>query len=138
MHTKPYFRLPNCLFFLYIKYFKQLLLLLILTNINAFYKKLCLRYRDNINKAAKLSLDQPMTGLARAVWWTEYVLRHKNTKHLRGTAAELPFYRYFLLDIISFVVVVFVAISLLIFKVFTYTLSVIKKLFNRTNKQKEL
>lgn len=69
--------------------------------------KVILRYRQNIVRAAKLSVDQPMTGLQRAIWWTEYVLRGRTTKHLRGTAAKISVYKYYLLDIIGFVLLVF-------------------------------
>lgn len=47
-----------------------------------------------------------MTGLQRAIWWTEYVLRGRSTKHFRGTAAKVPVYKYYLLDIIGFVLLV--------------------------------
>lgn len=42
-----------------------------------------------------------MTGLEKAVWWTEYVLRHKGAKHLRSGAIDLPLYQYFLLDVLG-------------------------------------
>lgn len=79
-----------------------------------------------------------MTGLERAVWWVEYVIRHKDTKHLRGTAVDLPFYKYFLLDIIGFVVIVVLAVGYLIFKLSTCILFIIRRIFKRRNKQKEL
>lgn len=45
-----------------------------------------------------------MTGLEKAVWWTEYVIRNKGAKHLRNPAADIPFYQYYLIDVISFLV----------------------------------
>ncbi|KAJ8923421.1 hypothetical protein NQ315_001979 [Exocentrus adspersus] len=56
------------------------------------------KYRDEVKKLKQLVLDEPMTGVEKAVWWTEYVIRHKGAKHLRNPAADLPFYQYYLLD----------------------------------------
>ncbi|KAF2903124.1 hypothetical protein ILUMI_03060 [Ignelater luminosus] len=52
------------------------------------------KYRQNIQDLAKIALDQPMTALERAVWWTEYVLRNNGAKHLRSPAVDLPTYQY--------------------------------------------
>jgi glucuronosyltransferase len=43
--------------------------------------------------------DQPQTPLDRAVYWTEYVIRHKGAAHLRSAAADLSWYQYLLLDV---------------------------------------
>ncbi|KAF5286453.1 hypothetical protein FQA39_LY16303 [Lamprigera yunnana] len=40
-------------------------------------------YKDEVTKFADVAEDQPMTGLEKAIWWTEYVIRHKGAKHLR-------------------------------------------------------
>lgn len=61
-------------------------------------------------KIASLITDQPMTGLERAVWWTEYVIRHGGAQHLRNPALDLPWYQYFLLDVIGFTFLVFLII----------------------------
>ncbi|KAK4872332.1 hypothetical protein RN001_014361 [Aquatica leii] len=47
-------------------------------------------YRKRITELADLAEDQPMTGLERAVWWTEYVLRHNGTKHLKNPIFDMP------------------------------------------------
>jgi glucuronosyltransferase len=43
--------------------------------------------------------DQPQTPLERAVYWTEYVIRHKGARHLRSAAVDLSWYQYLLLDV---------------------------------------
>lgn len=58
-------------------------------------------------KLSKLIQDQPMSGLESAIWWTEYVIRHKGAKQLRNPAADIPFYQYYLLDVIGFIILVF-------------------------------
>ncbi|KAJ8959695.1 hypothetical protein NQ318_021887 [Aromia moschata] len=62
------------------------------------------RYKNSVKTLRRQVLDSPTSGLESAVWWTEYVIRHKGAKHLRNPAADLPLYQYFLLDVISFLV----------------------------------
>lgn len=57
-----------------------------------------------MKRLKQLALDTPMTGLEKAVWWTEYVIRNKGAKHLRNPAADIPLYQYYLIDVISFLV----------------------------------
>ncbi|XP_028132189.2 UDP-glucosyltransferase 2-like isoform X2 [Diabrotica virgifera virgifera] len=87
-------------------------------------------YKQNIIKIAELLLDTPMTGVEKAVWWIEYVIRHKGAKHLRVTDVDVPFYQYYCLDVIatlSLVVYIF-------FKVICIVLRALKKLVCRKSK----
>lgn len=52
-----------------------------------------------------------MTGLEKATWWIEYVIRHKGF-YLKDHAGEIPLYQYLLLDIIGFC---FVTVVILIY-----------------------
>ncbi|KAK5639987.1 hypothetical protein RI129_010798 [Pyrocoelia pectoralis] len=54
-----------------------------------------------LEELAALVQDQPMTGLERAVWWSEYVIRHKGAAHLRSPLLDIPWYQYLLLDVIA-------------------------------------
>lgn len=65
-------------------------------------------------------IDQPMTGLERAIWWTEYVIRHKGAKHLKSPWATIPWYQYFLLDVIGFVLLCVVVVILVFYKVLDF------------------
>ncbi|KAK9878088.1 hypothetical protein WA026_020731 [Henosepilachna vigintioctopunctata] len=60
-------------------------------------------YAKNIARIDKLMNDRPIDGLKRAVWWIEYVLRHKGAKHLRSPSMDIPWYQYLLLDVFSIV-----------------------------------
>jgi glucuronosyltransferase len=53
-----------------------------------------------MKKLSALYRDQPDTPLKRAVFWTEYVLQHGGGS-LRSVSADLPWYQYFLLDVIA-------------------------------------
>lgn len=54
--------------------------------------------------------DQPQDGLEKAIWWVEYVIRHKGAKHLRSTAVDLPWWQYLMLDVLGFILVTILAI----------------------------
>ncbi|EDV43006.1 uncharacterized protein Dana_GF16729, isoform B [Drosophila ananassae] len=45
--------------------------------------------------------DQPQPALDRAVWWTEYIIRHKGAPHLRSTARDLNFFQLHSLDTLT-------------------------------------
>jgi len=60
-----------------------------------------------------ISKDEPESSLNRAVWWTEYVIRHNGAKHLRSAALDLAWYQYLLLDVVAFLFFL-VAITVLV------------------------
>ncbi|CAG9769604.1 unnamed protein product [Ceutorhynchus assimilis] len=59
-------------------------------------------YLEQIRFLNKVNLDQPMSGLEKAVWWTEYVIRHRgNVEHMiHHFAKEISWYQYYMLDVI--------------------------------------
>ncbi|XP_021912896.1 uncharacterized protein LOC110826504 [Zootermopsis nevadensis] len=59
------------------------------------------RYRENAQRVSRIYRDQPLTPLDQAVFWTEYVIRHKGAPHMRSAALDLTWYQYFLLDVIA-------------------------------------
>lgn len=44
--------------------------------------------------------DEPMTALERAVWWTEYLLRHGGATHLRSPAANITWTEFLELELV--------------------------------------
>ncbi|KAG5674368.1 hypothetical protein PVAND_004342 [Polypedilum vanderplanki] len=47
--------------------------------------------------------DNQNDPLSSAMYWIEYVVRTNGAKHLKSHAINLPFYQYFLLDVIGFI-----------------------------------
>lgn len=70
------------------------------------------KYKENIIKLKELVHDQPMTSREKALWWTEYVIRHKGAKHLEYAGRLVPFYQRYWLDFIAIALTV-VAIVLI-------------------------
>ena len=70
-------------------------------------------YRKNLAKLHSVMRDQPEPPLQRAVWWTEYVLRHGGAKHLRSPAANISWTQYLELELVLTLLIgflVFIAI----------------------------
>ncbi|XP_052497655.1 UDP-glucuronosyltransferase 2A2 [Budorcas taxicolor] len=59
-------------------------------------------YKENAMRLKMIHHDQPVKPLDRAVFWIEFVMRHKGAKHLRPAAHNLTWYQYHSLDVISF------------------------------------
>jgi glucuronosyltransferase len=59
------------------------------------------RYRENAQRLSRIFKDQPQKPLDAAIYWTEYVIRHRGAVHLRSGAADLNAFVYYSLDVIS-------------------------------------
>ncbi|ALC45679.1 Ugt86De, partial [Drosophila busckii] len=58
--------------------------------------------------------DQPMSPQQTAIWWTEYVLRHKGAAHMRVAAQDLSFIAYHSLDVLSYLLAICLLIVLVV------------------------
>ena len=65
------------------------------------------RYRENMRRRAAHFTDRQSNPLETAVYWVEYVLRHRDTSHLKPYSVRMSWFTYYSLDII------FVALFLL-------------------------
>ncbi|XP_052591905.1 UDP-glucuronosyltransferase 2B17-like isoform X2 [Peromyscus californicus insignis] len=59
-------------------------------------------YKENAMWLSTIHHDQPIKPLDRAIFWIEFVMRHKGAKHLRPLAYNLTWYQYHSLDVIGF------------------------------------
>ncbi|XP_029028724.1 UDP-glucuronosyltransferase 1-2-like isoform X4 [Betta splendens] len=57
-------------------------------------------YRQNMQRLSDLHRDQPVAPMDQAVFWVEYVMRHKGAAHLRTEAYKMPWYSYYCLDVV--------------------------------------
>eukprot|EP00064_Thunnus_orientalis_P022816 superscaffoldBa00008041_g23036 len=57
-------------------------------------------YRMNMQRLSRLHRDQPMKPLDNALFWIEFVMRHKGAAHLRTESYKLPWYSYYSVDVV--------------------------------------
>ncbi|XP_047118225.1 UDP-glycosyltransferase UGT5-like [Schistocerca piceifrons] len=77
------------------------------------------RYYERAKQLSRLFRDRPRPPLeeAEAVYWVEYVIRHRGAPHLRSAALDLAWYQYLLLDVAACVVATMAAALLVIRKI---------------------
>ncbi|KFB52355.1 AGAP011564-PA-like protein [Anopheles sinensis] len=60
------------------------------------------RYRENVQRLSQLYRDRPQSAMETAVYWTEYVIRHKGAHHLRYVGVDMPFWKRHSIDVFAF------------------------------------
>ncbi|XP_036621510.1 UDP-glucuronosyltransferase 2B17-like isoform X10 [Trichosurus vulpecula] len=90
-------------------------------------------YKENAMRLSRIHHDQPVKPLDRAVFWIEFVMRHKGAKHLRPAAHDLTWYQYHSLDVIGFLLA---CVATVVFIVVKSCLFCFRKLGKTGKKQK--
>ncbi|XP_050966197.1 UDP-glucuronosyltransferase 2A2 isoform X1 [Labeo rohita] len=86
-------------------------------------------YKESIMRLSRIHHDQPMKPLDQAVYWIEFVMRHKGAKHLRVQAHELSWYQYHCLDVVAFLLAIVALITFLLIKTCSF---LFRKCFRKT------
>ncbi|XP_067286928.1 UDP-glucuronosyltransferase 1A1-like isoform X1 [Pseudorasbora parva] len=73
-------------------------------------------YKQRMEKLSAIHNDRPMQPLDLAVYWTEFVMRHKGADHLRPAAHDLNWLQYHSLDVIGFLLFIVLIVTLAAFK----------------------
>ena len=63
-------------------------------------------YQQNITKASKIFKSRPMAPSQLAAWWIDHVIKYGGN-HLRPAVADLPYYKFLMLDVIAGFILVF-------------------------------
>lgn len=58
-------------------------------------------------------VDPIISGPENAVWWTEYVLRHGEARHLHSPAVGLSFFKYYMLDTLTYLILMILIVLIL-------------------------
>ncbi|XP_007940958.1 UDP-glucuronosyltransferase 2A3 [Orycteropus afer afer] len=90
-------------------------------------------YKESAMRLSRIHHDQPVKPLDRAVFWIEFVMRHKGAKHLRPAAHDLTWFQYHSLDVIGFLLA---CVAIAIFLVAKCCLFSCQK-FGKTGKKKK-
>ncbi|XP_059481176.1 UDP-glucosyltransferase 2-like [Neocloeon triangulifer] len=80
------------------------------------------RYKSNAARRSEIAKDSLHTPLEEAIFWVEYVIRHKGAKHLRPAGQHLNWIQLHSIDVIAFLLAPVLLILLLIKKI-------VKKIF---------
>ncbi|XP_029726645.1 UDP-glycosyltransferase UGT5-like [Aedes albopictus] len=67
-------------------------------------------YTRNVKEVSDRFRDKPMTPKETAVFWTEYVIRHRGAPHLRSPALDLSLFQYELLDVYAVMLVLLIGV----------------------------
>lgn len=62
------------------------------------------RYANTVKEISNRFRDRPVQALDTAVYWTEYVLRHRGANHLQSNAIHLNFFQLHSIDIWALVI----------------------------------
>ncbi|XP_075217447.1 UDP-glucosyltransferase 2-like [Lycorma delicatula] len=92
-------------------------------------------YSENAKKLSRTFNDRLNTPLETAVFWTEYVLRHKGTSNLKSPALDLSWYQLALLDVIFVVFVIILTILSLIYIILRVVKHYLFTSINKKNKK---
>ncbi|XP_025859304.2 UDP-glucuronosyltransferase 2A3 isoform X1 [Vulpes vulpes] len=90
-------------------------------------------YKENATRLSRIHHDQPVKPLDRAVFWIEFVMRHKGAKHLRPASHDLTWYQYHSLDVIGFLLACVATAIFLVTKCCLFTC----RKFNKAGKKKK-
>ncbi|XP_076012325.1 UDP-glucuronosyltransferase 2A2-like [Genypterus blacodes] len=72
-------------------------------------------YRTNMQRLSRLHRDQPMHPLDLAIFWIEFVMRHKGAAHLRTESYKMPWYSYHSVDVMLFLLGVVLLVCFTVF-----------------------
>lgn len=75
----------------------------------------------------KLIKDQPMSGLEKVVWWTEYVIRNKGAPYLRNPRADVTWAEFLILDVVSFLFGILTVVLYVVYKITRYLFKIVPK-----------
>ncbi|XP_035806764.2 UDP-glucuronosyltransferase 2A1-like [Amphiprion ocellaris] len=59
-------------------------------------------YRMNMQRLSRLHRDQPITPMDNALFWIEFVMRHKGAAHLKPASLRMSWYSYHSVDVALF------------------------------------
>ncbi|XP_030647797.1 UDP-glucuronosyltransferase 2A2-like isoform X2 [Chanos chanos] len=74
-------------------------------------------YKENAMRLSRIHHDRPIHPRDEAVFWIEFVMRHKGAKHLRVQAHNLTWYQYHSLDVFAFLLAIIALVLFIFYKI---------------------
>lgn len=75
-------------------------------------------YSANAKRVSRIFNDNPMRPVDAAIYWIEYVARHRGAVHLRTAGSDMYWFQYYLVDVLIAVSAVWFAVAYAMFKLF--------------------
>ncbi|XP_063321741.1 UDP-glucuronosyltransferase 2C1-like [Pelmatolapia mariae] len=72
-------------------------------------------YRGNMQRLSRLHRDKPVMPLDNALFWIEFVMRHKGATHLKAVSYRMPWYSYHSVDVVLFLAGAMLLVFLAVF-----------------------
>ncbi|XP_015126429.1 UDP-glucuronosyltransferase 2B31 [Diachasma alloeum] len=72
------------------------------------------KYKENMEKLGTILRDRPRHPLDEAIWWSEYVIRHKGAPYFQSP--RLPWYQHHMIDIYALFIVGLLVLCYLLWK----------------------
>lgn len=94
-------------------------------------------YFESVQRASKILKSQPVSDMKRVTSKITTIVKYGGD-HLKSYGQELPFYQYFLLDVVAFLFVSFLIITGLLGGLAFYVFFKLKDYFQTVKKQKDL
>nr|CAD7577320.1 unnamed protein product [Timema californicum] len=74
-------------------------------------------FRESAKQVSRAFQDRPMLPMDTAIYWTEYVVRHRGAPLLHFAGADLSLHQYLLLDVVAVLAVFAIIVNLIVFVV---------------------
>lgn len=81
------------------------------------------QYKQNMDRVSEVFRDRPVPALDEALYWVEYVIRHKGAPQLRSSGLDLSWFSFALLDVMALVVGIIALVAWITMKLVNALLS---------------
>ena len=92
------------------------------------------RFKERVKELSVIFKDRVERPLDTALFWTEYVLRHKGAPQLRSPARDLNFFQYHCLDVVAVLVLAILIIVYILYAITRRVLRIVVGLFKGNSK----
>lgn len=72
-----------------------------------------------------------MSSLKEAIWWTEYVIRHKGANFIRSPTKDYPLYQYIYMDLILIVLLIIFMLYLILKRIIYSMLNLMANVYKK-------
>ncbi|KAM8865081.1 UDP-glucuronosyltransferase 2B17-like [Synchiropus picturatus] len=91
-------------------------------------------YREKMTKLSRIQKDQPLKPMERAMFWIEFVMRHKGASHLRTESYKMGTIQYYMIDVAAFLLGILVT---LLYTSIVMVRCLLRKVAGRSKAKKE-